>query len=74
MACMVIDDNYRCTVAVPGVEVVTVLDDFSGRIISTIHGGALDGERFTAWDGVEAAEQHDRACKLARLAARKRRR
>ena len=54
-----------CDLAAPGIEVVTACTGV-GEIVSTIHGGRLDGERFTG--SVDADSQHERACRLARMA------
>ena len=54
-----------------GIEVVTACTG-AGEIVSTIHGGRHDGERFTG--GVDADSQHERACRLACMAIWARRR
>ena len=48
----------------PGIEVVTMRTD-AGKVMTTIHGGWLDGERFTGTSDAES--QHERACRLARM-------
>jgi hypothetical protein len=63
---MATDEILYVTLAGPGVEVVTQAD--GGKIVTTVNGGRLDGEQFTG--AGDAAEQHERACRLARLAAR----
>lgn len=62
---MNVNEPVRCSLAAPGVEVVTVRVD--GAAVSTIHGGKLDGEEFKV-GGEDADNQHYRACVLARLA------
>ena len=54
-----------CDLAAPGIEVVTLRTD-RGKVMTTIHGGRLDGERFTGQGDAES--QHERACRLARMA------
>lgn len=54
-----------CSVATPGVEVVTVRTE-DGHYLTEIHGGPIDGERFTGDRDPE--RQHHRACVLARTA------
>ena len=54
-----------CDLAAPGIEVVTVRTA-RGEVMTTIHGGRLDGERFTAQGNAEC--QHERACRLACMA------
>lgn len=53
-----------CTIAAPGVEVITLrdVDDF----VTTIHGGRLDGESFQC--GSDPDGQHERVCRLVRMA------
>lgn len=58
-------EPVRCSLAAPGVEVVTVRVD--GAAVSTIHGGKLDGQEFKE-GGEDMENQHYRACVLARLA------
>lgn len=59
-------EAIRCSIPLPGVEVVTVCAD-DGKFETFFHGGRLDGERFA---GIEqdSNAQHERACRLARLA------
>lgn len=57
---------FRCTIATPGVEVVTARAG-NGTFVTTINGGRLDGERFTSHHDPDA--EHDRACLLARMTA-----
>jgi len=52
-----------CTVAAPGVEVVT--EPTAAGWQTTIHGGKLDGERFPSAGDPE--QQHHKACVLARM-------
>jgi hypothetical protein len=59
-------DQFLCTLAAHAVEVIT-LRGADGKVVSMLHGGRLDGERFVG-EG-DAADQHERACRLARLAA-----
>ena len=59
-------DEFRITVATPGVEVVTVRTQ-DGRFQTELHGGRLDGDSFLC--ARNPAEQHERACLLARMAA-----
>ena len=59
----------RCSVPIPGVEVMTE-PLRTGGCETTIHGGRLDGERFK---GTDLDDQHERACRLVRMAAWERR-
>lgn len=59
---MVAITPIRCTVAAPGVEVVTVRAALGG-FRTTIHNGPLDGESFA---GASADAQHDWAVRMAR--------
>ena len=59
-----------CTVAAPGVEVVT--DQTATGWETVIHGGRLDGERFASAGDPE--QEHRRACLLARMSGWGRRR
>ena len=65
------DEVLFCKLAAPGIEVVTVRTD-RGDVMTTIHGGRLDGERFTGQGDAES--QHERACRLARMTSWARRR
>ena len=58
------DEILFCDLAAAGIEVVTVRTD-RGEVMTTIHGGRLDGERFTGQGDAEC--QHERACRLARM-------
>lgn len=63
---MVIAEERHCSLACPGIEVVTVRED--GAIVTTIHGGRLDGEQFRLDDAADLQTQHQRVCRLARMA------
>jgi hypothetical protein len=56
---------FRCSLATPGVEVVTSRAG-DGSYTSQIHGGRLDGQHFTCFIDPEA--QHEKVCRLARMA------
>lgn len=57
----------RCSIAMPGVEVVTFRTE-SGQLVSEIHGGRLNEETYTS-EGGDPDAQHEKACRLVRLAA-----
>ena len=56
------DEFLFCDLAAPDIEVVT-MRIACGKVMTTIHGGRLDGERFTGQGNADA--QHERACRLA---------
>jgi hypothetical protein len=60
--------EHRCSIAGPGLEVVTVRTE-DGTFETQIHGGRLDGERFVCAE--DADGQHEAAVVMVRLVAKR---
>jgi hypothetical protein len=64
---MSVNPQYRCSVAGPGVEVVTARTD-DDQHETVIMGGRLDGERFLSKTIRAALLHHEHAIELAKIA------
>lgn len=59
----------KAEVVAPGVEVVTVPDDWSGVHVTMINGGKLDGEKITGAPDADPHKQHVEVRNMAIAAA-----